>query len=346
LKTTGDNVLHQHAEFFESLLSEYDIFHFSNRYGLNFGPWLQHLFSESWGREGAELRILRGLGKKIVYSNNGCLDGVTQTRFAQWGPWTVCNDCPWRERPDICSDERNAAWGRFRNEHVDLQIICGGNRVEFNDDPTVHDVPQFYCLDPDVWRPDLEIPEEFRLDLPESTVRVYHAVGHYDLRTNAETQRNIKSTHIYAPLIERLKARGHDVELVFAAGMRNLDVRYVQAQADIVVDMLTFGFFGSNVREALMLGKPAVCFLRPEWLESMRRENPGYVEELPVVSATPDTVEEVLTELIRDPEKRAEIGRRSRAFALKWHSADAGARRFDELYRQLLDGGVPPVEPC
>ena len=51
-------------------------------------------------------------------------------------------------------------------------------------------------------------------------------------------------------------------------------VRYYQVQSDIFVDMLTYGFFGANVREALMLGKPAVCYLRPEWLETMRRE--GY----------------------------------------------------------------------
>jgi hypothetical protein len=75
----------------------------------------------------------------------------------------------------------------------------------------------------------------------------------------------------------------------------------------------------------------------------MRREIPGYVDELPVVNANPDTIEEVLTDLVRNPHKRAEIGRRSREFALKWHSADAAARRMDELYRQLLGGGVAPV---
>ena len=97
--------------------------------------------------------------------------------------------------------------------------------------------------------------------------------------------------------------------------------------------MLTYGFFGANVREALMLGKPVVCYLRAEWLEQMRAEVPGYVEELPVVSATPDTVERVLRDLIADPERRREIGRRSREFALKWHSAEVGGRA---LRRDLL----------
>ncbi len=87
-----------------------------------------------------------------------------------------------------------------------------------------------------------------------------------------------------------------------------------------------------------MLGKPAVCFLRPEWLESMRREVPDYVDELPVVSATPHTVYDVLKDLIDHPKKRLEIGQRSREFAVKWHSAEAGARRFDQIYTELLRG--------
>ena len=64
----------------------------------------------------------RRLGKKIVYSNNGCLDGVSQTSFASWGDTPVCLDCPWRERPDICSDERNLAWGHNRNRLADFQM--------------------------------------------------------------------------------------------------------------------------------------------------------------------------------------------------------------------------------
>ena len=85
---------------------------------------------------GADIRLLRRLGKKIVYTNNGCLDGVTQTSFAGWGDAPVCADCPWRERPDVCSDERNAAFGEFRNEVADFQALLGGNRADYNLDPT------------------------------------------------------------------------------------------------------------------------------------------------------------------------------------------------------------------
>ena len=53
------------------------------------------------------------------------------------------------------------------------------------------------------------------------------------------------------PLIQRIRAAGLPVELVFVKDKTNLEVRYYQAQSDIVCDMLTFGFFGANVETRL-----------------------------------------------------------------------------------------------
>lgn len=320
--------------FYLTALWRYDVFHFSNAHAIKFGELLAAFFKQLLGSQ-SEIWLLRRLGKKIVYSNNGCLDGVSQASFRKWGPEPVCEICPWRERPEICSDERNLSWGRFRNAVADYQCLLGGNRVDYNVDPRVHEVPEFYCLDPDFWRPDLEIPERYRLSFPDGTVRFFHAVGNFDTRTD-KLGVNLKSTHIYVPLVERLKREGHKVELMFFSKVPNRELRFYQAQADIFLDMLTYGFFGATAREAMMLGKPVVCFLRPEWLESMRREIPDYVDELPVVSATPSNVHDILVELLVNEQKRLEIGRRSREFALKWHSADAGARRFDQIYSALL----------
>lgn len=324
--------------FYLAAITRYDIFHFSNAYGMSFGPRVGTSFKLLGFPPYSEIRLLKKLGKKIVYTNNGCLDGVSQSSFRSWpGPEPVCDICPWRDKPEVCSDDRNLKWGALRNSLADYQCTLGGNRKDYNDDPRVHEVPEFYCLDSEFWRSDLPIPPEYRLSYPPGTVMIYHAVGNFDLRTDPAAQRNIKSTHIYLPLIERLKEEGYPVELFFAKDIPNKEVRYYQAQADIVVDMLTFGFFGANVREAIMLGKPVVCYLRPEWLESMRQEIPDYVEELPVISATPETVHDVLVDLVQNPEKRKEIGRRSREFAVKWHSAEAGARRMDKIYRDLLE---------
>jgi glycosyltransferase involved in cell wall biosynthesis len=326
----------RHARFYAGAIPRYDIFHFSNRNGLSFSTSLNYYATKLFG-EGAEVRLLKRLGKKIVYSNNGCNDGVLQSSFDAWGPEPTCKICPWRSHPEICSDDKNRAWGELRNSLADYQVNVMGNRADFNDDARVHEVPEFYCLDPDVWRPDLPVPTELRLPYRESTFKLYHAVGNAATRVAAGSRQSLKSTHVYFPLVEQLQAEGRDIELIYFTDVPNLKLRYHQVQMDVVGDMLTLGWFGSNVREAMMLGKPAICYLRPVWLEQVRRDLPGYVEELPVVSATPETVRDVVLELMDDPARCRELGEQGREFALKWHSAPAAARRFDQIYSELLE---------
>lgn len=329
----------QMLQFYVASIYAYDLYHFSNAHAISFGSPLQNIIEELFSKH-AEITLLKKIGKKIVYSNNGCLDGVSQTAFAKWGPESVCSICPWQNKPTVCSDERNLAWGEFRNSVADYQCLLGGNRVDFNDDLRVHEAPEFYCLDKEIWHPQIEIPEAFRLaPMPEGTIRLYHAVGHKADRT-AKDGVNIKSSHVYLPLIKKLREQGGLLELLEPTGIPNKEVRFIQAQADIFLDMLTFGWFGANVREAMMLGKPVICYIRPEWLESVRQEIPDYAAELPIISATPDTIEDVLRNLIANPEKRREIGQRGREFAVKWHSAEAGGRRFDEIYSKLLQGDL------
>jgi hypothetical protein len=327
----------QMLQFYVSSLYAYDIFHFSNAHGICFGLPAQNIIEQYFSKH-AEITLLKELGRKIVYSNNGCLDGVSQTAFAKWGPESVCSICRWKNEPTVCSDERNLAWGQFRNSVADYQCLLGGNRADFNEDPRVHEVPEFYCLDKEIWHPQIEIPQAFRLPpMPEGTIWLYHAVGHKADRTT-EDGVNIKSSHVYLPLIKKLKDEGLLLELLEPTGVPNKDVRFFQAQVDIFLDMLTFGWFGANAREAMMLGKPVICYIRPEWLESVRHEIPDYAAELPIIGATPDTVEGILRDLIANREKRREIGQRSRKFAVKWHSAEAGGRRFEEIYSKLLQG--------
>jgi glycosyltransferase involved in cell wall biosynthesis len=328
----------RHALFFAWAIPRYDIFHFSNVHGIRFGNALHLRVAERFSASD-EIRLLKRLGKKIVYSYTGCLDGVLQSSFDAWGPEPTCEICPWRNQPSVCSDETNRAWGELRNSLADYQVLAGGNRADYNDDPRVHEVPEFYCLDPSLWRPDLPVPQQHRLPYGQGTAKLYHSVGNAIERVADGTRVSLKSTHLWFPLVDRLRDEGRDVRLVYVTDVPSRDVRYYQLQSDLVCDMLTYGWFGANVREAMMLGKPAICYLRPEWIENVQREVPGYVEGLPVVSATRETVHDVVVDLLDDPARRRELGDAGREFALKWHSAQAGARRFDAIYSELLEAG-------
>ena len=222
------------------------------------GPSLQRVFSR-FG-ESAEVKLLKRSGKKIVYSNNGCLDGVSQTSFSAWGD----GRCATSAHGSTC--RRSAATRRTwpgescATASPTTRSPSAAIAPTTTTIPRVHEVPEFYCLDPLFWSPDLLIPTNYRLPLSSTTVKVYHSVGNFDVRTSSGGV-NLKSTHVWVPVVDRLKSEGHDVEMIFFNDVPNKAVRYYQAQADVVVDMLTVGFFGANVREALMLGKPVICYL-------------------------------------------------------------------------------------
>jgi hypothetical protein len=300
-----------------------------------------HKFLKKYSKQLPErwdILLAKKLGKIIVYGNNGCHDGVLQSSFRKWSTpdnIPVCDICPWRDNPAVCSDEKSKRWGELRNRLADYQLSAGGNRVDYNNDSRVHDLPWWGCMDENVWTPDLLIPSNYLLPLGSETVKIYHSVGNFDSR-NQVGNRTIKSTHIYIPLIEELKKEGYKTELIFFHDIPINKIRYYQLQADIVVDMLTYGYFGANIREGLMLGKPCICYLRPEWLDQMRVFVPEYVDELPIISATPSTIKEILIDLISNSQKRIDIGIKSRAFAVKWHSSKVAAGKMDEICSSLL----------
>lgn len=295
---------------------------------------LAHHLPERW-----DILLIKKLNKKIVYTNNGCLDGVLKSSFNKWSTpdnKPICSTiCHYKDREDICSDTLNKKWGEFRNSVADYQCLLGGNRADYNTSSKVHERPEVYALDKNFWTPHLLIPTNYTLPISKDTVKLFHSVGNFDSRHH-QNKETIKSTHIYFDTVDQLKEKGYQVELIFFKDVPNKIIRYYQLQADIIVDMLSFGFFGANIREGLMLGKPCICYLRPEWLEQMRTEIPEYVEELPIISATPATIETILIDLITHPAKRNEVGLKSRAFAEKWHASDVAAKKMDTIYSELL----------
>ena len=289
-------------------------------------------FPERW-----DILLLKYFDKKIAYTNNGCHDGVSKSSFKKWNTPTnepVCTLCPLYYSDDLCTEADNHKWGQFRNAMVDYQTLLGSNRIDYNLSANAHENPWVYCLDKNLWSPDLLIPSNYILPIASDTIKIYHAIGNNESRT-VLGNKSIKSTHIYLPVLEKLKKEGHNIQLIFFNDVPSKSVRYYQAQADIFVDMLSYGFFGANIREGLMLGKPCVCYLRPEWLADMKKELPEYVNELPVISASELDIYEVLKELILNKTKREEIGKRSRAFAEKWHASDIAAIKMAAIYESL-----------
>jgi len=82
----------------------------------------------------------------------------------------------------------------------------------------------------------------------------------------------------------------------------------------------------------MALGKPVVAFLHDE---AVRRTEEAFGVEVPIVSATNDTLVDVLRPLAESPEERRRIGAASRAYVERVHDLEPMTDRLLDLYAQL-----------
>jgi len=275
----------------------------------------------------------------IGYTPSGCLDGAMQSSIRDL-TGGLCSRCVWELRPDVCSDARNLAWNRKLAVLCDwVGLECDHATPERVGAKTVYG-PVVTTLDPDRWHPDIEVPPEMDTGRSPDEVIVYHAVGNYDARRAGD--RDIKGTGSLMNAIETLKAEGLPVRLIFAHDIPSTKVRFLQVQADIVVDQLNYGRYGANAREALMLGKPTICRLSA--LQSRPQLPLRPIQEVPMIDASEETIVDVLRTLVLNPERRVNLARRARAFALAWHGQDACAERYERVIDRI-HSNLPPESP-
>ncbi len=145
---------------------------------------------------------------------------------------------------------------------------------------------------------------------------------------------------VHAPSSRRRKGteyvvaacRDLNVDLEIVEGMHHRDALARYRAADIVVDQLNAGWYGVFAIETMALGKPVVTFLHDE---AVRRTEEAFGLEVPIVSATTETLTERLRALVEDAAERRRVGAASRAYVERVHDANAVADRLLDVYARL-----------
>jgi len=131
-------------------------------------------------------------------------------------------------------------------------------------------------------------------------------------------------------VVAACKELGVELELVEGLDHREAFERY--RRADIVVDQLNAGWYGVFAIEAMALGKPVVTFLHDE---AVLRTEEAFGVEVPIVSATKETLTNALRPLVASADERRRVGRASRAYAEEVHDLERMTDRLLALYAGL-----------
>lgn len=262
--------------------------------------------------------------RKVIHLPSGCLEEETKAIFSKLDGGNVCNNCGWG--PEVCDDNRNIARFNLIRKYADMFVGTGSlNSSQYK---TTHF--KYKAIDLELWHPDLAVPDEFKLPWTNN-LRILHSF--YDKNRN-HGSKNIKGSPFIVAAIKRLKEKGFPVEYMFLKDVPSKHMPYYQVQADIVVEQLIYGWWGSTGVETMALGKPVVCYLRPAWKEFFLKTFPEY-ESLPIVEANTETIYEVLKKLVVDENYRKKKGRESRFFAERHFDAKKNAAELESIFLGL-----------
>jgi len=285
------------AAFAVRCLHRYDLFHFN--FAQTFLPRL--------GPFGVDLPLLRALGKRIFMTFQGC--DVRRKDY--------CRD---HYEISCCGNDSGPGLCRLHDDPAKERAVAYARRFAH----------RLFCLNPDLLNiiPDADFIPYASVD-PADVSPVPARPDRKLTLIHAPTSRLIKGTDRILHVAEQLRSR-FDIDWRLVEGLPHAEAMRQYRHADLAIDQLKVGWYGAFAVEMMALGKPVVCYIRDA---DLRHLPPAMAEELPVIRATPDSLLDVLSDLMHAPQRLVELGQRSRAFVQRWHDPLKIARRLLQLYR-------------
>ncbi|MBF0235254.1 MAG: glycosyltransferase [Desulfamplus sp.] len=257
---------------------------------------------------------MKNIGKTVVVSRWGCRDGAIPSYVEKISG--ECIQCPITF--NACNDDHCQNRLDAEGKHADLILNHEPDLSENNQNAKF--LPGM--IDTDFWNPDIPIPDKYKININKEEVRILHAIG-------GNNRGNVKGTLQIKQTIEKLQEKGFNIQFDIVTGVSCNILRYQILQADIVIDQLIAGYFGSFARESMALGKPVISTLFPH-----RR---SFFPDIPILTIEESPLTVILEELVRSPERRKIIGLECREYAKKNLSYQKLTSKLITMYQDIYE---------
>lgn len=264
-----------------------------------------------------ELWMLKRLGKKIVFVYTGS-DSRPPYIDGGWFPGQVGDDLP--SPATLLSTVRRCKRKLHLHERYADYLVNSPATAHFHERPYIN------------W---------FALGIPKSLpacpgVASQHAGTPGPVRVlHGPSNPLVKGTAEILDVLDRLRRKGHAIELVKIQGMPNEIVLQELARCDFIVDQLYADTpLAAFATEAAFFGKPAVV---GGYFADAIEQCLGSTNIPPSLFVAPDDLEIAIERLVVDSAFRLQLGEQARQFVLSRWSLTGVAGR----YVQLLNDDVP-----
>lgn len=272
-----------------------DVFHFYFGHSLT----LSHL---------ADIPILKMLGKKVFFYFHGCDIRDSKDVIYRY-PINACRE-HW---PMACSANRKkaiAVAGRYANGI----FVSTPDLLEF--------------IPGSIWLPQPIDLEHFKLlrDTALASVKKSRAKKRNIIISHAPSDRMIKGTHYLEQAVQKLVRKGYPVKLQLVEKMSYEEALVYYAKSNIAVDQLLIGSYGMFAVEMMAMGKPVICYLRDDLVKQ------HFPADLPIISATPENIADVLEDAIEHKTDWPDIGEQGIRYVEQVHDSRVIAAKTIERY--------------
>jgi glycosyltransferase involved in cell wall biosynthesis len=151
---------------------------------------------------------------------------------------------------------------------------------------------------------------------------------------HAPTDKGFKGTSYIVDAVNRLIKEGHKIKLVLVENLSHDKLQEKYAECDIFIDQILAGWYGTASIEAMTAGRPVICFIRNSYFEYCNLN----FKEVPIISANPDDIYEVLKNTIQlDRKTLNQIGQDSRKFVENYHDSKKVTKFLIEQYNEVWE---------
>ncbi|MFN5372386.1 MAG: glycosyltransferase [Bacteroidia bacterium] len=245
-----------------------------------------------------DIRILKFLGKKTMLILAGC-DARIPEKVEDF-KWNPCRDCT-EEYKNYVRCEVNSKKKKIRQAENVFSVIASPEECAG------------YFSRP--FQP-------FRFPIhTKAFTPIYPIVGEKLIILHAPSHHHVKGTRYIKECVELIKAQYKHVEFVCIQNAPKSEVLFHLKNAHIVIDQMLVGFYGMFAVEAMALGKPVVCYIRPDIWKDIG-------DNCPIINANPDNLYACLAGLIENNEALHEMGVQSRKYAESKHDVKIVSRNI------------------
>lgn len=267
-------------------------------------PLFADLFAADVERE---VEALRRAGIKVAMLCHGS-DIRLPSRHRELDQWSPFRADEWDRTPAL---EEQAREARRIMAAVGVPVYVSTPDLLL-DWPEAQWLPT--VVDPHVWRCDIPILER---EVPV----VLHA----------PSNPIVKGSALIEPVMERLATEGL-VDYRRVQGVQSSEMPALYAGADIVLEQFRIGNYSVAAEEAMAAGRLVIGHVHDQVRDHVRVT---YGRDVPVVEATPDTLEAVLRDVLADRDRYREIA----AYGVEFATAVHDGRESAAVLKNFLRSG-------